>query len=33
MIRNVLDFKDLTAREVMVPRRRISGDRDRDEAR
>jgi CBS domain containing-hemolysin-like protein len=24
MIRNVLDFKDLTAREVMVPRRRIS---------
>jgi putative hemolysin len=25
MIRNVLDFKDLTAREVMVPRRRILG--------
>src|SRR6202011_574196 len=25
MIRNVLDFKDLTAREVMVPRRRITG--------
>jgi CBS domain containing-hemolysin-like protein len=25
MIRNVLDFKDLTAREVMVPRRKISG--------
>lgn len=25
MIRKVLDFKDLTAREVMVPRRRISG--------
>ena len=24
MIRNVLDFKDLTAREVMVPRRKIS---------
>ncbi len=24
MIRNVLDFKDLTAREVMVPRRRVS---------
>src|SRR5690606_5546727 len=24
MIRNVLDFKNLTAREVMVPRRRIS---------
>ncbi len=24
MIRNVLDFKDLTAREVMVPRRRIT---------
>ena len=25
MIRKVLDFKDLTAREVMVPRRRING--------
>jgi CBS domain containing-hemolysin-like protein len=25
MIRNVLDFKDLTAKEVMVPRRKISG--------
>jgi len=25
MIRNVLDFKDLTAREVMVPRRRMCG--------
>jgi putative hemolysin len=25
MIRNVLDFKDLTAREVMVPRRKIFG--------
>ena len=25
MIRNVLDFKDLTAREVMVPRRKIQG--------
>ncbi|HEY8088193.1 MAG TPA: hemolysin family protein [Polyangiaceae bacterium] len=25
MIRKVLDFKDLTAREVMVPRRKISG--------
>ncbi len=25
MIRNVLDFKHLTAREVMVPRRRVSG--------
>ncbi len=25
MIRNVLDFKDLTAREVMVPRRKIGG--------
>jgi CBS domain containing-hemolysin-like protein len=25
MIRNVLEFKELTAREVMVPRRRISG--------
>ena len=25
MIRNVLDFKDLTAREVMVPRRKIDG--------
>src|SRR6202042_419825 len=25
MIRKVLDFKDLTAREVMVPRRRIRG--------
>jgi putative hemolysin len=25
MIRNVLDFKDLTAKEIMVPRRRISG--------
>jgi putative hemolysin len=24
MIRNVLDFKDLTAREVMIPRRRVS---------
>ena len=24
MIRNVLDFKHLTAKEVMVPRRRIS---------
>lgn len=25
MIRNVLDFKHLTAREVMIPRRRVSG--------
>jgi len=25
MIRNVLDFKNLTAKEVMVPRRRVSG--------
>ena len=25
MIRNVLDFKDLTAREVMVPRRKLMG--------
>jgi len=25
MIRNVLDFKNLTAKEVMIPRRRVSG--------
>ncbi len=25
LIRNVLDFKDLTARQVMIPRRRVSG--------
>ncbi len=29
MIRKVLDFKDLTAREVMVPRRRSTGSRSR----